>query len=257
VATDAHEGVIFAADIPGLCSDDLAIAEHLGEEISAAFHRAATVEISEEAAAARTRLSFARDLHDSVIQLLAGTSFRLEGIRKSAAAGRAVDAEVDALQQELSVEQRDLRGFIRQLRDGSARAASPGVCETLRGLLDRMARQWNAQCRLIRCPEALRIPPQLEHDVHQLVREGIANAVRHGKAGEISISLDAGDTGLSLIVADNGLGFSVQQGGGEVGAAQKPWSLNERVRELGGSLTLYSSPNGSRITISLPFGAKI
>jgi signal transduction histidine kinase len=256
VASDGHEGIIVASEIPGLCVDDLALAEHLGEEISAAFQRALTVEISGEAAAARTRLSFARDLHDSVIQLLAGTSFRLEGIRKSAAANRSVDAEVDALQQELSAEQRDLRGFIRQLRDGAARAASPGVCETLRGLLERMARQWNAQCRLVRCPEALRIPPQLEHDVHQLVREGIANAVRHGNADEISISLDAGETGLSLIVADNGTGFSVQETPGEVGAAQKPWSLNERVRELGGSLTLYSSPNGSRITISLPFGAQ-
>ena len=256
VASDGHAGRIFATAIPGLCTDDLAIAEKIGEEISAALHQATTVEVSEEAAATRTRLSFARDLHDSVIQLLAGTSFRLEGIRKSAASGRTVDAEVDTLQQELSTEQKELRSFIKQLREGVARKASPGLCESLRGLLDRMARQWSATCELIRCPEALKVPAQLEHDVHQLVREGIANAVRHGKATHISISLDSGETGLSLIIADNGSGFSVQHPNGEDGTARKPWSLNERVRELGGSLALYSSPKGSRITISLPFGAR-
>ena len=256
VSSDGHSGIIFATAIPGLCTDDLAIAEHIGEEISAALRRATTVEVSEEAAATRTRLSFARDLHDSVIQLLAGTSFRLEVIRKSVEAGRKVDAEVDVLQQELSAEQKELRKFINQLRHGVARTTSPAICETMRGLLDRMTRQWSATCELIRCPETLKVPAQLEHDVHQLVREGIANAVRHGEATHISISLDAGEHGLSLIIADNGSGFPVQHPNGDDGSARKPWSLNERVRELGGSLSLYSSSKGSRITISLPFGAK-
>ena len=256
VASDGHAGIILATGIPGLCTDDLTTGEKIGEEISAALQRATTVEMSEEAAATRTRLSFARDLHDSVIQLLAGTSFRLEGIRKSAAVGRNVDPEIDSLQRELSIEQRDLRAFITQLRGGTARTSSPELCETLRGLLDRMARQWSATCELLRCPDSLTVPAQLEHDLHQLVREGIANAVRHGKATHISISVDAGDTGLSLIVADNGSGFSLQHPNGADGIVRKPWSLNERVRELGGSLALYSSPKGSRITISLPFGAR-
>jgi signal transduction histidine kinase len=250
-----YGGYIFAFDIPGLCTDDLAAAERLSEEISSALHRAAAVSISEESATTRTRLSFARDLHDSVMQLLAGTSYRLEGIRKSAAVGRDIAHEVDALQHELSIEQRELRSLIKQLREGAQRAQSKGMCETLRELLDRLARQWCVRCELVRCPEALKLPPQLEHDVCQLVREGVANAVRHGKATHVSISADAGETGLSLIVADDGTGFVVQQESG--GAAEKPWSLNERVRELGGSLSLYSGVNGSRITISIPWEQQI
>jgi signal transduction histidine kinase len=119
-----------------------------------------------------------------------------------------------------------------------------------------MARQWNVECELIRCPPRLQCEPLLEHGVHQLVREGIANAVRHGKASRVSISLDAGETGVSLIVADNGSGFAVQESEGAADAARKPWSLNERVQEFGGNLALFSGPSGSRITISIPFGGR-
>jgi signal transduction histidine kinase len=252
VQAERYTGYIIVCNIPGLCTDDLEVAEQIANEVSSALHRASIVSVSEVAAATRTRLSFARDLHDSVIQLLAGTSFRLEGIRRSAAAGREISLEVDTLQQELAHEQRELRGFIKQLRDGATRPGSEGLRQTLRNLLERLARQWNVECELIRCPETLKLPPQLEHDVCQLVREGVANAVRHGGAHLVSISADVGGTGLSLIVADDGSGFVVEQDG--EGTTNKPWSLSERVRELGGSLTLYSSTHGSRITISIPWG---
>ena len=256
VRAGRYGGYIFAFEIPGLCTDDLAVAERIGEEVSSAIHVASVVGVSEEAAASRTRLSLARDLHDSVIQLLAGTSFRLEGIRKAAAAGRDIAPEVDALQQELTTEQRELRGFIKQLRDRGPAQGAPPLCQTLRHLLDRLARQWNTHCEMVRCPETLTVSPRLEHNVHQLVREGVANAVRHGRASEVSVSLDAGETGLSLIVADNGSGFAVGEGADGEGVKGKPWSLNERVRELGGTLALYSSSKGSRITISIPFEAR-
>jgi signal transduction histidine kinase len=246
-----YGGYIFAFRIPGLCTDDLAAAERVGEEISSALHRASVVSVSAEAAATRTRLSFARDLHDSVIQLLAGTSFRLEGVRNRAAVGGDVGPEIEALQHELTAEQRELRTFIQQLREGTDRDGSSAMCETVRELLSRLGRQWDAECELLRCPEGLRLSPQLEHDVCQLVREGVANAVRHGNATRVSISADSGETGLSLIIADNGSGFVVEQVDGN--APSKPWSLNERVHELGGSLALYSSANGSRVTISVPW----
>jgi signal transduction histidine kinase len=242
-------------DIAGLSTDELAIGEHIADEVSSALHRASTIGLSEEAAETRTRLSLARDIHDSIIQLLAGTSFRLEGIRKSAEAGRSIEADVRALQQELSTEQRNLRTFIAELRSRDESKPPSILCNGIRGLLERMERQWNVACELARCPEDLKIASRLEHEVHQIVREAIANAVRHGKADHVSVSLDAGQTGLSLIVADNGTGFPIEECNGGKAEGAGPWSLNERVHELGGTLALYSTGRGSRITISIPFGA--
>jgi signal transduction histidine kinase len=239
------------SQIPGLCTDDLAVGEHLRLEIARTLTRATNVSVAQSAISGQARLAFARDLHDSVIQLLAGTSFRLEGIRNLVREGGDPGDDIDALQQELSTEQRDLRAFIRQLRNGEARTTSPSVCEALVKLLGRMERQWNAECILVRCPENLRVPSSVEHDLHQLVREGIANAARHGRADRVSISLDAGEAGLSLIIADNGSGFGSSD---DYSAEQvrKPWSLNERVHQLGGTLTLFTNSKGTRITISLP-----
>lgn len=255
IECEHYSGIILAIDIAGLSTDDLATGEHIADEVSAALHRASTIGLSEEAAETRTRLSLTRDIHDSIIQLLAGTSFRLEGIRKSAEAGRDINPDVKALQQELSTEQRQLRTFIGDLRSRDDSKPVSILCDGMRALLERMERQWNVACELTRCPEDLKIPSRLDHEVHQIVREAIANAVRHGKADHVSISLDAGQTGLSLIVADNGAGFPVEKGDGGNEEGTGPWSLNERVHELGGTLVLYSTARGSRITISIPFGA--
>ena len=88
VQTEAYGGLFVLWDIPGLCRDELTIGQALGEEFSAALQRSSTQRISEQAAASRTRLSLARDLHDSIAQLLAGPSLRHQGLRQSIASGR-------------------------------------------------------------------------------------------------------------------------------------------------------------------------
>jgi len=253
--TETYSGCIFALDVPGLCADDLEIGEAIREQVSAALERAAAIGYSEAAAAARTRLSLARDVHDGVIQLLAGTVFRLKAIRNAAEGGRAVVDDLQSLEQELVVEQRELRAFIGQLRDSSVGSRAATACEELRALLSRLGRQWQVDCRLARCPETLSLSDILRHAVQQLLREAVANGARHGHASRIDVSVDVGENGVSLIVADDGRGFD--NADSDPSAAERPWSLNERVQELGGSLTLFSNSRGSRITIALPYKGRL
>ncbi len=156
VETEAYFGILIVSQIPGLCTDDLVVGEHIGEEVARAMSRATSVHLAQVANSGQARLSFARDLHDSVIQLLAGTSFRLEGIRQVVRDGGDPRRDIDALQQELSIEQRDLRSFIRQLREEEPKTSTAGLRKGLEHLLERMDRQWDAQCLLIRCPESLK-----------------------------------------------------------------------------------------------------
>jgi signal transduction histidine kinase len=255
IQSDEYMGLLFALDVRGLSSDDLAVGEMIGREIGATLERVSLVRMSQQEAVTRTRLALARDLHDSVVQLLAGTSFRLEGIRRSAAAGRDVGTEIDALQQELSQEQRDLRGFISKLR-GAARARAPtDLCPSLAALAQRMSRQWGVACTLRGCDQPIMIPPGMEHDLHQLIREGVANAVRHGKANLVEIVIEAETDQIVLAIVDNGCGFPVPGSfaeGEQVVHEVGPWSLDERVQSLGGSLALSSDVEGSHIRITLP-----
>jgi signal transduction histidine kinase len=250
VRSDLFEGMLFLLDVPGLCADDLDLADVLSAEITSALERTSAIALFEETSATRMRLALTRDLHDSVVQLLAGTSYRLEGIRKAGRAGRDIEEDIDALQLELDSEQRDLRAFIARLRRESAVGALPELAEALRTLTDRLARQWGISCELLHCPERLRPPEPMSHALRQLMREAVANAVRHGKATRVSATVEAGEAGLSLVIADNGSGFADDK----VEAAIKPWSLHERVQELGGTLSLYSTGQGSRVIVSLPYG---
>jgi signal transduction histidine kinase len=253
VASSEYGGEIFALDVPGLCADDLGLAVRLSSEVSSALERSASVASSEHGAEARTRLALARDLHDSIVQLLAGTSFRLQAIKNAATAGQDVSSDIDALQQELSQEQKELRSFISELRRKGGFSTNSDLAAGLPKLLERLSRQWGIACELEPLSHPIPGSVGLEHDMHQLIREGVANAVRHGSAHRVVISVRPDVEGVHLQIADTGTGFKGQAGDTN---QPGPWSLAERVRSLGGSLAIRSSSQGSNVMITLPLGTK-
>ena len=251
VQADGYGGLFILSNIPGMCTDDLEIGQRVGEEFSAALQRSSVLSMSEEAAVSRTRLALARDLHDSVVQLLAGTAMRLQGIKQAIAAGRDVSGDLDVLQEELAKQQRELRQLIGQLRKTRSHAPARLLEAGLRSELERAARQWGIASRLERCPPSEQGSPQLQHEINQLVREAVANAAKHGRASEVSVAIDVAGPELLLTIRDNGRGFHPVSStrNGKPG----PWSLNERVHELNGTLMLAWTGSGSELTISLPW----
>ena len=250
-------GELLVLDVPGLCSDDVEIAEDVAAEAVAALEHRELFETTEEAAEIRARLSLARDLHDSVVQFLAGLTFRLEGVRKSAAAGRGIDDDIDELQHDLTGEQRDLRLFIAELRgDAGGEVHRYGeLTESVRELSARSAAQWGVACRVVSLPDKISVTPALEQNVRQLVREAVANAVRHGRATEIVTRLARQDQALRIEISDNGSGFPLQGEFGEDELRDRcigPTSLRERVAILGGTLRLASRATGSTLSMTLP-----
>lgn len=254
--TDAFQGHIFATEVPGLCSDDLDISAQLGTDISLAFERVALLAASREAAATRARLVLARDLHDSLVQFQAGLALKLQGIKIAAEEGVPVAGEIDELRQQLAQEQRDLRTLISALRDPSYSAEGIDLGNRITAICKRLERQWGISCHVEMTPGTVRVRPQLQHDVDQIIREAVANAVRHGGAGKIWINVTFTEGKLSLVVRDDGAGFPIK---GEFGDQELwerrlgPRSLQERIRSLGGLLTLATNEQGSRLAIALPY----
>jgi signal transduction histidine kinase len=257
VDTDACSGVILAGGIAGLCSDDLVTASALSASSAAALKRASTLQLMEENATSRTRLAFARDLHDSVMQLLAGASLRLEGLRAAAERGEPIGEEIEALQRDLAAEQRGLRRFIDKLRGSASGGTGPvDIRRVVEDTAAVAARQWRVRCK-VRCGmEDLVGTPQLEHELRHLLREAIANAVRHGKADTIGVALDRRDRELVLTVEDDGSGCPAARDGAQAtDGTTRPKSMHERVAALGGTVGLASTGDGSRLTVTIPMGA--
>jgi signal transduction histidine kinase len=207
VRSGTLEGDLFVLDVPGMCSDDLQIAEEAGERIAAALEQRERMQATEDAAEMRARLSLARDLHDSVVQFLAGFTFRLEGTKKAAAAGRPVQEDIEALQRELVGEQRDLRRLIAELRGTAGGEGDRDLAQSLGALGRRISAQWDVEFRLTPTSGTIEVPAYIDRHVGQLVREAAANAVRHGGARRIETRLGRENGHLQLEISDDGSGF--------------------------------------------------
>lgn len=249
VHTGTQRGWLILSGVPGLSTDHIDLGRELGRAASAILDRHALLTAIENGAAARTRLTLARDVHDSIIQFLAGTAIRLEAIKRSSKSGASVAEEIDELKRLLVEEQGELRGFVTALRRDHELEVAEAVAE-LRGLAERLSQQWSVDCRITANAEKASIPIRLQLDLQQLLREAVANAVRHGGAKRIDVALAVNENSLQLDVVDNGKGFTARNG-----TTVQPWSLKERVERANGSLRLVSAPGSTNISISLPLGA--
>jgi signal transduction histidine kinase len=83
ISADEFSGLMILCDIEGLCLDDLALGRELARDLRIVLNRVSSIGLSAAAASNRTRLSLARDVHDSVLQLLAAAGFRLEALRRA------------------------------------------------------------------------------------------------------------------------------------------------------------------------------
>ena len=247
ISTGAHHGWLALWEVPDLSTDFLDFGRELAETVGALLERYALLDAIEAGAAVRTRLSLARDVHDSIVQFLAGAAFRIEAIKRSARSGGAVVPDLDELKRLFVEEQSEIRGFIMALRQHRDLELAEAVAE-LRALAERLGQQWSVDCRVSAEGDDVPIPLRLQLDLQQLVREAVANAVRHGGADRIDVGLSVASGQVRLSVADNGSGFPAINGD----CATESWSLKERVERAHGSLKLDSAPGSTNVLISLP-----
>jgi signal transduction histidine kinase len=246
VVTSTQEGWLFLWKIPDLSCDYLELGSELGRAAGTVIDRHELLQAIEISAAARTRLGLARDVHDSIVQFLAGAAFRVEAIKRSAASGN-VSQELDELKRLLVEEQGEIRGFLLALRRERELDLAEAVAE-LKLLAERLGQQWAVDCHVTATEGASSIPIRLQLDLQQMLREAVANAVRHGGANRVDVDLAVDKGHVQLSVVDNGTGFAVAAGK----KPKEPWSLKERVERAHGSLNLVTAPGSTNIVISLP-----
>lgn len=247
VECDTAEGWLVLEGISELSGDYIELGREFGRAACSVIERSALLAAIAEGAAARTRLSLARDVHDSIVQFIAGATFRVEAIARTARAGDEVDGQLKDLKDLLVEEQRDIRGFVAALRSDREMALGDAV-EELRALAERLSQHWAVTCHVSTKGDEVPIPIRIQLDLQHLLREAVANAVRHGKANRIDAEVFVEDDVLRFELFDNGSGFGPSAGSSPV----QPWSLRERVERANGSLFLMSEPGRTSLSIALP-----
>jgi len=221
-----------------------------------------------ESAAFEERVRLARDLHDGVLQSLAGTALQLETARRLLAADPPAAREIiESVQDSLTQEQRDLRHFVDGIRTRHAAesAVTPDLRERLREVRDSVSGQWGLAVDVLLendfepCVLATGITADdLTLDVAFIVHEGLVNSARHAQATRAWARVRCTDERVEVVVGDDGLGFAFQ-GRLDTAALRDlgtgPRTLMQRVESLGGTLTVESGAGGSRIEVTLPLAA--
>ncbi|HKP79933.1 MAG TPA: histidine kinase [Phenylobacterium sp.] len=248
--------IVFDHDEPA--NEDLAVGAMVSAQVSVALERWETQRTLRAAAAAEDRIRLARDLHDGVLQFLAGAGLQLDGLTRMDLPQEA-EARIATLRQAIADEQHELRGFISTLRPSRNERTAPDqpLGDELRQLADRLSRYWTIEVSACVEPSEFTVPRRVSYDLSRIVRESVANAVRHGGAGRVQVTARADGPRLAVHIEDDGKGFAFE---GVMPADQierlggAPRSLHERVRALNGRLELRSSPLGATVVIDVPLG---
>jgi signal transduction histidine kinase len=89
----------------------------------------------------------------------------------------------------------------------------------------------------------------------RIAQEAVANAVKHGRATQIQITLHFDKDGVRLTIVDNGCGFIPEERDPAPAAGQHLGllTMRERAARLRGKLALISSPGvGTTIEAAVP-----
>lgn len=200
------------------------------------------------------RRNLSRELHDEVGQTLTALRVELGNLHKLRTAPE------EHFEQHLEDAKGLVAQTVRSVRNIAA-GLRPSVLDDL-GLgpaLDWQAREFSRHTgipiEVLR--EGLRsdLPDSHRTCLYRVVQEALTNCARHSEAKSIRIALHTEQGRLSLTVQDDGRGlpsdFTQQRNGdaphlGLIG-------IEERVRELGGTLTLQSLPGkGTLLKVSIP-----
>ena len=207
----------------------------------------------EMAAIVAERERIAREMHDSLAQVLATCHLRLcalEG-RPDVQAQPGLGDEIAALGSMTHEAYVDVREAILGLRESSH--ADRELLTSLRIYLEKFSHQTGLAGRLeTELPDDLCLAPGAEIQVIRVIQEALTNVRKHAGASEAVVHVARDDHEVRLMVMDDGRGFDPA----EVGARDDGFGLHamrERMTLVGGSLSIHSTPGkGTRVVVRLP-----
>jgi signal transduction histidine kinase len=192
----------------------------------------------------RERRRIASDLHDGVVQDLAGVAFGLAPLAADARRrgndeeARVVDDAVDTLRQGV----RDMRTLLVEIHP--PRLESAGLEPVLDDLLSPL-RAAGATTHL-----TVEEPVRDEALVYRVAREALRNVQAHAEARTVTVVV----TPATLTVSDDGRGFDAAQRAGRAEAGHVGLDLlADLVAQAGGKLAVRSNPGaGTTVTLEMP-----
>lgn len=194
------------------------------------------------------RRRIARDLHDEVIQDLAGLSYALESVET-----RSSDTVRPTIVQARTILQANvgtLRGMLTELYP--ADLEKMGLPKALNRLVDPL-REQGVDVSL-KVPESFDLDKTTETLLYRVARETLVNTAKHAAATSVTVEVRLTARSVDMRVADNGIGFDFtpEAQDGHLGLRL----ARDTVIEAGGTVHITSADGeGTCVSTSIPLAS--
>ena len=207
----------------------------------------------EAALAERTRI--ARDMHDGLLQDLAGIALQIGAVLPHVAS----TPDVAALRVRGILEQTEKAAREARLAVGGMRghAAQVDLVGPVQSTAQRVAAQASLALTARVAGQACLVDEPLRDAVVAVVHEALTNVVKHADARRVTITLTFALARLRLTVRDDGRGLRPMRDGGGAVEHFGVVGMHERAGIVGGTLTVSSAPGrGTAVRLDVPLSRK-
>jgi PAS domain S-box-containing protein len=226
------------------------LAQAITNQVAVAIENARLYEQAQDLATLGERNRIARELHDSVTQLLYGISLY------STAASRSIRKK--------NIEQ--VENTLAEIKDNSLQALQEmrllilelnppllqkhGLVAALKSSLESIESRAGLETEL-KTDGVTRLPSAIEPDLYRIAMEALNNLVRYARARKVSVELQLRSNWVILDISDNGVGFKLEDA--RIGGGMGIQNMEQRARRLGGRLEITSNPGrGTNIKAEIP-----
>ncbi|MDT7571598.1 MAG: hypothetical protein QOE05_1772 [Actinomycetota bacterium] len=228
------------------------LAYRMATRLRAAQEQREQLLLSSLGASDKERRRIAADLHDGVVQGLAGASYTL-----SAIADKARTEGAEELAGTASDTAMELRRWVRELRSLVVTITPPALHEHgLAASLSDLASTLEARGVSVH----VEVPPDVELDeateslVYRVAQEGVRNVVRHAEATRVQLCLRHRPGHLQLEVADDGRGIDPAATGSRRRGSVGLELLRALVADSDGTLVVGpAAGGGTTLVMELPY----
>jgi signal transduction histidine kinase len=236
--------------------DKMLSAEIAADLVAARLDQCHSIQHSQETAVREERLRLARDLHDGLLQSLTGVALHLKTASHQIESNPVfAKKSLEQLQDIIMSDQRELRGFIQQLRPYPSATAATRLTVRLEDLGLRFHNQFGLDVQMNTQSLSPMVTDEIRYEIFAIVNEALANAAKHADARNVRVELTSDPSEIRIVIRDDGKGFPFR---GTYDLAQLsqmrrgPLTLKERIASLGGNLIIESRPTGATLDIRLP-----
>jgi signal transduction histidine kinase len=198
------------------------------------------------------RARVARDLHDGVIQSLFGLELRVDALRRKMP-DTEVAEELGGVQMQIRQELAALRELMAQMKPLELRPEQ--LIDYLADYVERFGRDTGIHSSFMSNVEEVHLPARTCNDIARVIQEALVNVRKHSGARNLLVRLTQTGGRLTIVVDDDGrgFGFSGHYSHRDLEQQRKgPWVIKERLRAIGGELTLDTGPGqGARLEIGI------